>query len=113
MKRLAELLALIRFERDSVAPFFDPYAPLGSAYDDLRRMERAAEFDECWDAAVALSDSAGLHEKLRELKAARAWLLHMALAFSTERSAGKWPEVLKHEALSAVERLDVAIKSLG
>ena len=112
MKVLAELLALVGYERDSVLPFFDPYAQLGSAYDDLRRMENGGEFQELWNMAHGLPEFASRVDHFRELADARAWLLHMALAFATERAAGKWPEILKPESHLAVGRLNAAIKIL-
>ena len=112
MNVVAELLALVGYERDAVLPFFDPYAQLGSAYDDLRQMERGEEFQELWDLASRQPEAASRRDQLQELSAARAWLRHMAQAFASERAAGKWPEVLKPEAQSAIERLNGAIQSL-
>src|SRR5579872_5013657 len=112
MKVAAPLVALIKDERDAVLPFFDAYAQLGNAYDDFRRIQRGTEFDELWIALGNLADSPDLGEKLQELKAARAWLIHMVQAFSEERAAGKWPELLKHEAAAAMQRIDAAIAEL-
>jgi hypothetical protein len=112
MNVVAELLALAAYERDSLLPFFDPYAQLGSAYDDLRQMERGAEFQELWNLSSRLPEAASRSDQLQELGAARAWLRHMAQAFASERAAGKWPEVLKPEAQSAIERLNGAIQAL-
>jgi hypothetical protein len=113
MKKVAELVALVRAECDSVKPFFDPFAQLGDAYAALDRMEQGEEFDALFAAARQLFDDPQDVEKLDELRAARAWLIHMALAFSSERTDGKWPELLKHEAHESIRRLDVAIARLS
>jgi len=112
MKLVIELLALIRDERDSLLPFFDAFSQLGSAYDDLARAERGAEFEEVWSALEKLPGCAESGGALQEFAAARAWLVHMARAFADERAAGKWPEVLKPEAVAAIERLNAAIRKL-
>jgi hypothetical protein len=109
MRSVGELLAVVCDERDAVLPFFDAYAQLGSAYDELARMESGVEFN-ALSAAITRTPELGL--RLEELAAARAWLLHMAMAFAAERKEGKWPELLKSESRDAVERLDAAIDNL-
>src|SRR5437879_1369548 len=113
MKEVAEMVALVRAECNSVLPFFDPFAQLGDAYAALDRMEQGAEFDALFAAASALPDDPQGNETLNELRAARAWLMHMALAFSSERTDGKWPELLKHEAHEAIRRLNSALAKLS
>jgi|SRR6516162_10922767 hypothetical protein len=109
MKELAELLALVQAERDSVLPFFDPFAQLGEAYAALDQVQRGAEFEALYERVAQLPADAVGAEKLHEVKAARAWLIHMALAFSAERADGKWPELLRHEAQEAIRRLNEAL----
>jgi hypothetical protein len=113
MKKVAELVALVRAECDSVVPFFDPFAQLGDAYAALDRMEQGDEFDALFAVARQLPGDPADVEKLDELRAARAWLMHMALAFSSERTDGKWPELLKHEAQEAIRRLNAALARLS
>ncbi len=113
MKKAAELQALVRAECDSVLPFFDPFAQLGDAYAALDRMEQGAEFDALFAAARQLPGDPRNVENLDELRAARAWLMHMALAFSSERTDGKWPELLKHEAQEAIRRLNAALERVA
>jgi hypothetical protein len=105
-------VALVRAECDSVLPFFDPFAQLGNAYEALDRMVQGSQFDALFSAAGELSDDPNVGEKLNELRAARAWLMHMALAFSSERTDGKWPELLKREAHDAIRRLHAALDEL-
>jgi hypothetical protein len=113
MKAVAELVALVQTECDSVLPFFDPFSQLGNAYAALDRMEQSAEFDALFTAAGDLPGDRQSVEKLNELRAARAWLMHMALAFSSERTDGKWPELLKHEAQEAIRRVHAALARLS
>jgi hypothetical protein len=113
MKELAELLALVQAERDSLLPFFDSFAQLGDAYAALDRVEQGAEFEALFERLHPLPDDPPGIEKLNELRAARAWLIHMALAFSSERADGKWPELLRHEAREAVGRLNAAVGALS
>src|SRR6267154_1081757 len=113
MKVVAELVALVQAERDSVLPFFDPFSQLADAYAALDRMQQGAEFDALFAAAGELPGDPQGVERLNELRAARAWLMHMALAFSSERTDGKWPELLKHEAQQAIRRLNAALAKLS
>jgi hypothetical protein len=113
MNKVAELGVLVRAECDSVVPFFDPFAQLGDAYAALDRMEQGKDFDALFAAARQMSGDPHDLEKLDELRAARAWLMHMALAFSSERTDGKWPELLKHEAQEAIRRLNAALANLA
>jgi hypothetical protein len=109
MSMIAELLAVVRDERDAVLPFFDSFAQLGSAYDDLERMAAGVEFHEVWKALNERSDGPHLARKLEDLAAASARLLQMAMAFAAERKEGKWPELLKQEALETLRLLNTAI----
>lgn len=112
MSAVHELLDLVRDERDAVLPFFDPYAQLGSAYDELERMLSGDEFQAKCEALRGRSDSSEIDKKLEELSAARARLLHLAMAFAAERKEGKWPVMLKGESREAELRLNAAIDQL-
>jgi hypothetical protein len=112
MSSVSDLLALVREELDGVQAFFDPYAQLGSAYDSLARMEGGVEFNDLCGALASLPDSVELVRMLEEFAAARARLLHMAMAFAAERKEGKWPELLRQEAHEALRRLSAAIDEL-
>jgi hypothetical protein len=109
MSAVRDLLDVVRNERDAVLPFFDSYAQLGSAYDDLERMATGVEFHEVFTAFNASSGALSLDRKLEEVSAARARLLQLAMAFAAERKEGKWPELLRQEALDAVRRVNAAI----
>jgi hypothetical protein len=113
MNEVAALVALVRSECHSVLPFFDPFAQLGEAYAALDRLEQGAEFDDLFAKAGASAADGQFAEKLKELRAARAWLIHMALAFSSERTDGKWPELLRHEAREATRRLNAALERIS
>jgi len=108
MSAVGDLLAVVRDERDAVLPFFDSYAQLGSAYDDLERMATGVEFHEFLSALNEQPGAPGLAAKLEQLASARARLLQMAMAFAAERKEGKWPELLRQEALETVS-LNTAI----
>ncbi len=112
MSAVSDLLAVVRGERDAVLPFFDAYAQLGSAYDELARMEAGVDFNDRSGAIDRPADAPDLGQKLEELAAARAWLLHMAMAFAAERKEGKWPQLLQQESREAVHRLNAAINNL-
>ena len=109
MTALRNLLALVRDERDAVLPFFDSYAQLGDAYTELDRLAFGAEFEAAWRAEGGPASGSALDKKLEELAAARGRLLQMAMAFAAERKEGKWPELLRQEALDAVRQLNAAI----
>jgi hypothetical protein len=105
-------LEIVRTERDAVLPFFDSYSQLGSAYDELERMATGAEFHEVLTALNQSPSAPALATQLEELTAARARLLQLAMAFATERSEGKWPELLKPDAQQAVQQVNAAIDDL-
>jgi hypothetical protein len=109
MSAVGELLAVVRDERDAVLPFFDSFAQLGSAYDDLERMAAGVAFHEVWRALNERSDAPTSARKLEDLASARARLLQLAMAFAAERKEGKWPELLRQEALETVRLLNTAI----
>jgi hypothetical protein len=109
MSAVGELLVVVRDERDAVLPFFDSFAQLGSAYDDLERMAAGVEFHEVWKALNERSDVLHLARQLEDLAAARARVLQMAMAFAAERKEGKWPELLRPEALETLRLLNMAI----
>jgi len=109
MSAVRDLLDVVRNERDAVLPFFDSYAQLGSAYDDLERMATGAEFSEVFTALNRTPVARSLAKELEEVAAARARLLQLAMAFAAERKEGKWPELLRQEALDAMRRLNSAI----
>jgi hypothetical protein len=109
MSAVRDLLEVVRNERDAVLPFFDSYAQLGSAYDDLERMATGVEFHEVLSALNQTPVAGSLARELEEVAAARARLLQLAMAFAAERKEGKWPELLRQEALDAVHRLNTAI----
>jgi hypothetical protein len=112
MSAVGGLLALVREERDAVLPFFDFYAQLGDAYAELERLAFGAEFQESCAAVVGQPDEPDLGKKLEELAAARGRLLQMAMAFAAERKEGKWPELLRQEALESLSRLNAAVDDL-
>ena len=112
MSAVGELLGVVRDERDAILPFFDSYAQLGSAYDELERMATGVEFHEVLTALNQLPSAPALARKLEELAAARARLLQLAMAFAAERSEGKWPELLKPDAQQAVRQINAAIDDL-
>jgi hypothetical protein len=112
MSAVGELLEVVRNERDAALPFFDSYAQLGSAYEDLERMATGVEFHEALTALNQLPGTSAIATKLEELAAARARLLQLAMAFAAERSEGKWPELLKPDAQQAVRQINAAIDDL-
>jgi hypothetical protein len=113
MSAIRDVLDVVRDERDAILPFFDSFAQLGSAYDDLERMVSGVAFHEALGALPRQPGKEGRGRKLDELTAARGRLLHLAMAFAAERKEGKWPEMLKPESQEAVRRLDAAIEELG